>query len=158
MIRVKTPGSWGKAKKSQNKPGQVVRVSGVWGSHNSRHSTHECGKVVSPTHRPPLPSGIILVLISVRGWVKPQDHIAAGRRMSIKSSSVTIGNRTRDLPACSTVPKKFWISEFTDVRHRKVAKLSILHNSRLLLISFSVWVNPRPALRPKGVTVLAVRR
>jgi hypothetical protein len=27
------------------------------------------GKVVSPTHRPPLPPGRLLVLISVRGWV-----------------------------------------------------------------------------------------
>jgi hypothetical protein len=31
---------------------------------------HKSGKVVSPTHRPPLPSKeIFLVLISVRGWV-----------------------------------------------------------------------------------------
>jgi hypothetical protein len=32
-----------------------------------RQSAHEGGKVVSPTHRPPLPPGNIPVLISVRG-------------------------------------------------------------------------------------------
>jgi hypothetical protein len=32
-----------------------------------------------------------------------QSHSAAGRIMSMRISSVTIGNRTRDLPACSAV-------------------------------------------------------
>jgi len=30
-------------------------------------TAHEVGKVVSPTHRPPLPQEILLVLISVKG-------------------------------------------------------------------------------------------
>jgi len=38
----------------------------------SRQSTHESGKDVSPTHRPPLPcQEIFLVLIYVRGCVYP---------------------------------------------------------------------------------------
>ena len=46
------------------------------------------GKVVSLTHRPPLPSG----------------PSATGRIMSMKNSNDTIGNRTRDLPVCIVVP------------------------------------------------------
>jgi len=34
-----------------------------------------------------------------------QGHIVAGKIMSMKNSSDTIGNQTRDLPACSAVPQ-----------------------------------------------------
>ena len=48
---------------------------------------------------------IFLVLISVRGWVNPQGHSAAGRIMSMKNSNDTIGNPNRDLAVCSAVPQ-----------------------------------------------------
>jgi hypothetical protein len=37
---------------------------------------------------------------------RPQDHSAAERIMSMKSTSDIIGNRTRDLPVCSAVPQQ----------------------------------------------------
>jgi hypothetical protein len=48
------------------------------------------------------PHVIFLVLISVRGFSQPQDHSAAGRIMSMKKSSNTIGNRTRDVVQIAT--------------------------------------------------------
>jgi hypothetical protein len=41
------------------------------------------------------------------GWrlSQPQGHSAAGRIMSMINSNDTIGNQTRDLPACSAVPQ-----------------------------------------------------
>ena len=51
-------------------------ITGGWGSQISRQSTHEGGKVVSPTHRLPLPpQEIFLVFISVRGWVDPRSTV-----------------------------------------------------------------------------------
>jgi hypothetical protein len=69
----------------------------------SRQSAHEGGKVVSPTHRPPLsPGNIPVTRLSLS---RPQGHSAAG---GIKSNDF-IGNQTNDLTACSAVPQLLFI-------------------------------------------------
>jgi len=49
------------------------------------------------------PPGNISGTHSFQGLSLLQDHSAAGRIMSMKNSNDTIGNRIRDLPACSAV-------------------------------------------------------
>jgi hypothetical protein len=48
-------------------PGEALRVQKAEASRIHRQSAQEVGKIVSPKHRPPLPLGVTLVLISVRG-------------------------------------------------------------------------------------------
>jgi hypothetical protein len=61
-----------KVKESHYRPWQALRFPGVWDSQILKQSAHEGGKVVSPTHRPPLPQETFLVLISVGGRVDPR--------------------------------------------------------------------------------------
>jgi hypothetical protein len=66
---------------------------------------HTDGKVVSLTHRPPFTPRKIPGTHFSQRMSRPQDHSAAGRIRSTEKSSELIGNRTRDLPACSIVPQ-----------------------------------------------------
>ena len=71
----------------------------------SRQSAHKSGKVFSSTHWPPLPPGNIPGTHFCQRLSQPQGHSGAGRIMSMKNSNDTIGNRSRDLPTCSAVPR-----------------------------------------------------
>jgi len=63
------------------------------------------GKVVSLTHRPPLPPGNVPGSHFCYRLSRLQGRSAIGRIfMSIKSSNDTSWNRTSDLPTCSTAP------------------------------------------------------
>ena len=53
-----------------------------------------------------IPQEIILVLMSFRGWVDPRAIVRPGRITSTKNSQYSIGNRTRDHPACSAVSQQ----------------------------------------------------
>jgi hypothetical protein len=80
-----------KEKLSHYRPGQAVRVPRDWDSQISRHSAHEGGKVVSPTHRPPFPQEIFLILISVRGWVDPRVIVRLEGLCQRKISMTSLG-------------------------------------------------------------------
>jgi hypothetical protein len=94
-----------KIKQSHYRPGQALRVPRGWGSQIPKQSAHEGGKVVSPTHRPPLPPGNIPGTLSVTGWVVPRAIVRPEDLCQWKKSSDTIGNRTRNFPACSAGPQ-----------------------------------------------------
>jgi hypothetical protein len=80
--------------------------SGRLSTQTSWHSAHEGGKVVSPTHQPPLPPRkYSWYSFPLEAESTPGSKSAASRIMSIKDSSDTIGNQTHDLLVCNAVLK-----------------------------------------------------
>jgi hypothetical protein len=71
----------------------------------SRNRLTDGGEIVSPTRRPSFTPMKIPGTHFCYRLIRPQGHSAAGRIRSIEKSNHLIGNRTRDLPACSIVPQ-----------------------------------------------------
>jgi hypothetical protein len=92
--------------------GKAVPLEALGGPEGSRKlrfpdymtTVQDGGKVVSLTHRPPLPPGNAPVTHICKRLSRPQGHTAIGRNMSMKNSNDTTWNRTSDLPIGSTVP------------------------------------------------------
>jgi len=72
------------------------------------------------------PQEIFLILTTIGGWVEPR--VIAERITSMKNSIDTIGNRIRDLSACSAVPQPTFCSKNVSRRkaniHRQLARLT----------------------------------
>ena len=78
---------------SHYRPAQALRVPGGLGSQISRSSAHEGGKVVSPTHRPPL-------FISVGGCVNPRAIVRHHRESNPRPSGLKHSASTKCTTAC----------------------------------------------------------
>ena len=92
-----------KVKQSIYGTGESLRVPRGWCSHIWWLPVHEGSKVVSPTHRPPLPLTGYSCYYFCQSLSRHQGHSAAGRIMSMKIPSKSIGNLTRALQACRSV-------------------------------------------------------
>ena len=66
------------------------------------------GKVVSLSHRPPLPPGNPPGTHFCQRLSRPQGHCEIGRIMSMKNSNETIWDRTSDLTFSSTALQPLW--------------------------------------------------
>jgi hypothetical protein len=81
-------------------PGQALRVPGGWGSRISEQSAHEGAKIGRLYSPPPRKYSWYSFLLRV--WVDPRATARPeGLRQRKISMPMTIGNWTRDLPACS---------------------------------------------------------
>ena len=130
---------WKKVKQSHYRPGEVYRVPEGRGSQISRQLAHESCKVVSRTHRSSLPPGNIPGTHFCKVLGQPQGQSAAGRIMSMKHSSDTIGNRTRDRPTYSAVPQPNAPARAPNTLSIKVKNKSITNRQCIQCVPWAWW-------------------
>jgi len=96
-----------KVKQSHYRPGQALRFPGCRWSQISKKSAHEGGKVVSPTHRPPLPPGNIpgTTHFCYRGWVNPRVTVRPEGLCQWKIPLTPSRIEPANLPVCRAVPQ-----------------------------------------------------
>ena len=93
-----------KVKHSHYRPGQGQRIPGSEGSQISRqrHRMVEGCQPYAPAAF--TPQEVLLVFISVRGWVDPRAIVRSEGFYINEKSTDTGWNRTSDLPICNTAP------------------------------------------------------
>ena len=103
-----------------------------------------------------------------QGLSQPQGHSAAGRIMPMKNSNDTIGNRTRDHPACSAVPQPtmppyaLCTAGRTSLYERSIPRKGATHNKHKRKIygspaKFEPTIPAIKRLQPIPQTTLATR-
>ena len=97
---------WTIAKQTLYRPRETPRVPAGRGSQISKESAYESGKVVSPTHLPPLPP-TKYSRYSFLSETEPTPGPQCGRKiMAMKNSCDNTENRTGDLSGSSAVPQQ----------------------------------------------------
>jgi hypothetical protein len=93
-------------------PEQALTLARGWGSHNSRQSAHAGGKVVSPTHWPPLPP-VFLALISIGGRIEPRAIVRPEGlcKWKIPTTYHSVAQCLNQLP--HRVPRDSWGTNYT---------------------------------------------
>jgi hypothetical protein len=104
------------------------------------------GEVVSLTCRPPFNPRNYPGTHFCRRLRRPQGHSTAGRMRSIEKYNGLVGNRTRDLPACSVVPQPTTLPH-ASTKYKPVATLEIL----ISVLSTKSWYGPAWVSRVHGM-------
>jgi hypothetical protein len=120
-----------KVKQSHYRPGQALRAAGGWVSQISRQSAHEGGKVVSPTHRPPLPAREYS-LYSLRGCVDP--------RSIVRPEGLSEWNIPMAISGIEPATFRLVAQCLSQLRHRVPGVSLVKHvNNFVLRIRIKIW-------------------